>query len=99
MSQAIGIRLPKEILKNIQKLSKEELEDRSTIIRKLVMVGYKDFIKKKAAENYIKGNITISEAARQAELTVWDMERYMVEQGFVSDYSIEDLERELKLLK
>lgn len=98
MSEAIGIRLPKEILKVIQKLSKEELEDRSTIIRKLVMIGYKDFIKKKAAENYIKGKITISEAAHQAELTIWEIEKYLIEQGYVSYYSIEDFEKELKLL-
>mgnify|MGYP001594091798 CR=1 FL=1 len=99
MSKAIGIRLPKEVLKIIHKLSKEELEDRSTIIRKLVMMGYKDFIKRKAAENYVKGTITISEAASQAEFTIWEMEKYLVGQGFVSNYSIEDLEKELKLLK
>lgn len=95
MSEAIGVRLPKELLKVIQKLSKEELEDRSTIIRKLVMAGYKDFIKKKAADNYTKGKITISEAAHQAELTIWEMEKYLIEQGYVSAYSIEDFEKEL----
>ena len=98
MSEAIGIRLPKDILNAIEKLSKEELEDRSTTIRKLVMMGYKDFMIKKAAENYIKGKVTISEAANQAGLTVWEMESYLVEQGFVSSYSVEDFEKELKLL-
>jgi len=33
MKEAIGIRLPEEILENIDKLSKEEMEDRSTIIK------------------------------------------------------------------
>ena len=98
MSEAIGIRLPKDILKAIQKLSKEELEDRSTIIRKLVMIGYKDVIKKKAAENYIKGKITISEAAHQADLTIFEMEEYLVKQGFVSSYSVEDFEKELRTI-
>ncbi len=94
MNEAIGIRLPKEILENIQKLSKEELEDRSTIIRRLVMIGYKDFINKKAAENYLKGKITISEAAHKAEITIWEMEKYLIEQGYTSHYSTEDFERE-----
>ena len=94
MGEAIGIRLPKDILRAVQKLSKEELEDRSTIIRKLVMIGYKDFIKKKALENYIKGKVTISEAAHQAKLTIWDMERYLIGQGYISDYSIEDARTE-----
>lgn len=52
----------------------------------------------KAAENYIKGKITISEAAHQAEVTILDMENYLIEQGYISSYSIEDFERELKNL-
>ena len=98
MSQEIGVRLPKEVLKIIEKLSEEELEDRSTIIRKLVIIGYKDLIKKKAAENYAKGKITISEAAYQAGITIWEMEKYLIEEGFKSDYSVEDLEKEMKML-
>ncbi len=53
MAEAIGIRLDKELLKKIEKLEKEEALDRSTILRKLIMIGYKDIIKKKAAERYI----------------------------------------------
>ena len=98
MSEAIGIRLPKEILDVIGKLSKEESEDRSSIIRKLVIMGYKDLIKKKAADNYLKGKYTISEAANQAGLTVWEMEKFLIDQGFVSSYSVEDFEKQLKLL-
>ena len=98
MSEAIGIRLPKDILNAIEKLSKEELEDRSTTIRKLVMMGYKDFMMKKAAENYVKGKVTISEAAHLSGLTVWEMEKFLIDQGFVSSYSVEDFEKELKLL-
>ena len=55
MRQAIGIRLPKEVLKHIESLSEGEMEDRSTVIRKLVMIGYKDFMQRKAAEEYLKG--------------------------------------------
>lgn len=99
MKDAIGIRLPEEILEKIEKLSKQEMEDRSTIIRKLLVAGYLDFIKKKAVEEYKKGNITFSEAAHQAGLTLWEMEKFLVEQGFKSSYSIEDLEKETKNLK
>lgn len=94
MGEAIGIRLPKELLKQIEKISKEEMEDRSTIIRKLVMKGYRDFLRMKSAEEYKKGNITITEAAHKAELTLWEMEKYLVGQGYKSDYSIEDLKKE-----
>ena len=95
---AIGIRLPKEVLSRIEKLSKEEREDRSTIIRKLVMLGYADFVKEKAAVQYRSGRLTLSEASHQAGLTLWEMESYLVDRGFKSSYSVEDLERELHSL-
>ncbi len=96
---AIGIRLPRDVLSRIEKLSKEEHEDRSTIIRKLVMLGYSDLVKERAAEKYRSGRATLSEASHQAGLTVWDMERYLVERGYKSSYSVEDLENELRVLR
>ena len=51
-----------------------------------------------AAQQYIEGKITLSEAARLSNLTIWEMESYLVERGFKSEYSIEDLEREMKAL-
>ncbi len=98
MSGAIGIRLPQEIMEKIEKISEDEAEDRSTVIRKLLIIGYRDFIKKKAAEGYIKGKITMSKAAKQAEITVWEMEKYLIEQGYKSEYSIEDLEKEMEAI-
>jgi len=99
MAEAIGIRLDEDFLKKIEKLSKEEILDRSTVLRKLIQVGYDNIMKQKAAQKYTQGKVTISEAARQAELTVWEMEKFLVENGFKSEYSIEDLDGELKLLK
>ena len=37
--------------------------------------------------------------AHKAGLTMWEMENYLVDQGFKSSYSIEDLEREMKMLE
>jgi len=98
MNRPMGIRLEKSFLDKIEKISKEESLDRSTLIRRLVNIGYKETIKRKAAENYIKGKITLSEAARIAEISIFDMEKYLVEQGFKSQYSIKDLKEELKHL-
>lgn len=94
---AIGIRLSKDVLSRIERLSREEHADRSTIIRKLVILGYADVMKERAAQKYMSGKITLSEAARQADLTLWEMEQCLVERGFKSSYSIEDLEREARL--
>lgn len=99
MTAAVGVRLSDDILKKAEYLGKSELEDRSTIIRKAVTIGLKALLEKKAAGEYMKGKISLSEAARKAELTIWEMERYLVDNGYRSSYSIEDLEKELQLLR
>ncbi|MFH1256820.1 MAG: UPF0175 family protein [Candidatus Diapherotrites archaeon] len=97
-AKAIGIRLDKGLLEKIDRLSKAEHFDRSTIIRLLLEEGYGDYVKKKAAENYMAGKITISMAAELSNSTVWELEQYLVKKGFKSQYSIEDLNEELKNL-
>lgn len=91
MTEAIGIRLDEETISKVDSISKEEEEDRSTVIRKLISRGYKELMKEKAAESYRAGKITLSEAAHKAGLTIWDMEKHLVEKGFKSQYSVEDL--------
>ena len=54
--------------------------------------------KERAAASYRKGEVTLSEAAHRAGLTLWEMERYLVEQGFISSYLTDDLEHELRVL-
>ena len=55
MTEAIGIRLDEDFLKTIDKISKEESMDRSVILRKLLKIGFIDFIKQKVKEKYIQG--------------------------------------------
>lgn len=99
MSKIVTVRIEPEILKKIAILGKEKAADRSTLIRELIRRGLKEFLKENAANLYIEGKVTISEAANLADLTLWEMEKYLVNKGFKSDYSIEDLERELKIIK
>ena len=57
----------------------------------------KGLLAKKAAKDYLKGKVTLSEAAKKAEMTLWEMEKYLANKGFKSNYSVEDLEKELRL--
>ena len=47
---------------------------------------------------YKKGKTTMSGAAQQANLTIWEMEEYLIDKGYKSEYSIDDLEKEIALL-
>ena len=95
-TQAIGIRLDGKMMGKVETVSKEESLDRSMAIRLLLEEGYKNYAKRKAAEEYRAGRVTISRAAEKASMTLWEMEQYLVSQGYKSQYSIEDLEEELK---
>jgi len=96
MARSVGIRIKEDRLEKFDELASEEQLDRSTLIRRLLEEGYERYLKKKAAEEYKKGKITISKAAERAGVTVWEMENFLVEEGYVSSYSVKDLEEEME---
>ncbi|MFH1587712.1 MAG: UPF0175 family protein [Candidatus Diapherotrites archaeon] len=98
-STAIGIRLENDFLSKIDNLSKKESLDRSTTMRILLEKGYFEHIKKKAMEEYMKGKVSISKAAKIANTTIWEMRKYLIENGIKSEYSIKDLQKEVQKIK
>ncbi len=99
MKTSIGIRLDEEFIEKLDSLGEKEKVDRSTMIRKILERGYKEYLKERSSDKYRKGEVTISKAAELAETTVWEMEKYLVERGYVSEYSIKDLKSELEMLE
>ncbi|MBI4044360.1 MAG: UPF0175 family protein [Candidatus Diapherotrites archaeon] len=97
--QVVGIRLDGKFLKKIEELGKEENLDRSTAMRLLLEEGYKNHVKKRAAEQYKAGRLALSKAAEKASITLWEMEQTLINYGFKSQCSIEDLKEELEILK
>lgn len=98
MEQPIGIRLPADIIEKIEIISKHEMEDRSTTIRKLLLAGYRQKMREQSFDDYKRGKITFTNAAKRAGLTLWEFEQELIASGFKSGYSIEDFEKELALL-
>ena len=96
--KAMGVRLEDKFLNKMEALGREEHLDRSSTIRILLREGYKNHIKKKAAEAYMGGKATMSGAAKKAGITVWEMQQYLTGIGFTSKYGIADLKEETKLL-
>ncbi|MEK6970873.1 MAG: UPF0175 family protein [archaeon] len=96
-SQAIGIRVENEMLNKIDDVGKVEKMDRSTAIRMLLEVGYASYLQRKAAEWYKSGKVTMSKAAMDAHVSIWEMEQYLVRHGYKSSYSVDDLRHEMRL--
>ena len=99
MADVIALRLERPLLREIDELSKKEDLDRSTIVRRLIKRGFAEVAKEHAVGDYREGKITISTATHRAGLTLWEFEKCLMDRGFVSDYSIEDLEHESFLLR
>ena|SRR3989338_10645123 len=98
MTDIIAIRIDSELKKCLDRIRKYTDSDRSRTVRLLIQKGYNEFIKEQAAQEYIEGKITFSEAAHRGGLTLWEMEHYLVNKGYISSYSIEDLQQELEHL-
>lgn len=98
MPKSVGIRMDEELLKKLDEMSDEEGLDRSTLMRRLLKKGYKMIKKEKSADKYKKGQITLSKAAEEAGTTIWEMEKFLIESGYKSEYSIKDLEQEISNL-
>ncbi len=99
MSEIVAVRMDEDFLQRIDQLGEEEVADRSTVIRQLLVKGYKEYQREKAVQLYREGVITFSEAARRGGVNLWEMQQYLVEKGFRSQYSIDDLESELSSLR
>lgn len=96
---SLGIRLNKKIVEELSQIADEEHVDRTTIIRKLIADAIENYRREKVLRKYDQGKISISKAAEDTELTVGEIEEYMVRKGYRSKYSTADLKRELELLK
>jgi predicted HTH domain antitoxin len=98
MNDVVAIRMNTEFLDKLDQLGKEESSDRSSVMRKLILKGYNEMLKEKSAHQYREGTISFSEAAHRAGLTLWDMGQFLVDKGFKSEYSIDDLKKEMEQL-
>ncbi len=62
-------------------------------------VGFSFRIKKRQPKKYKEGRTTLSQASKEAELSLWDFQQYLMAKGYVSSYSIEDLQEELETIQ
>lgn len=96
---SMGIRLPKELLEIIEEKAKEDNTDKSTVIRQMLATAIKEYQKEKATQLYKKGKITITAAAKMANLTIHEIIDYLIKSGYKAEYTMEDFRREIELLK
>lgn len=100
MASTISVRLESNILKDLSKVENKWQTDRSEAIRRLLANAVKNWKIKDALERLKERKITISEAAKDAEVSLWEMIDLAKHENIDwIEYNKEDLKRDLKLLE
>ena len=98
MSGSISLRLPRETLEKLDKLSDREHKDRSALIRELLDQGIKEKDIDHAVESYRTGQTTGWRSAQLAGTSLWNFYKILNQRGVLIQYSENDLEEDLKAL-
>jgi len=99
MGATITTRVSDEIEEEIRSISKREQLDRSTVVRRLLVEGIKDWKIKYALEQYSEGKITIWKAARMAGVSLRQMLDIAAKKGIPFQYTLEDLREDFRGIK
>ncbi len=92
----ISLTVPNEILEKSDKIAKEKLEDRSTVMRELLALGLKQYMTKDALEQYTEGKVSMEKAAEFADVSIWKFLDILKERKIPIRYDLEDIKREIE---
>lgn len=93
-AQMVGTRLPKELVRDLEKIEGVEQSDRSTTVRKLLHRAIQDWKLEYGAGLYAQGKVTLGRAARDAGVSLWEMMEFVRSKKIPAQYDLEDLERD-----
>ena len=96
MSEVVSARLPKEMVRFIEEIAREERVDKSTILERALEHYLREWRINKAVELYRDGLITLSRAAEIAGVSIWEMIDVLAQKKVILQYGVEDFEEDLK---
>ncbi len=90
-----SVRLPKDLLDELEKISKEEGLDRGAIIRRFLTGSLKEYRVKKAMEMYREGKVSLWKAAEMAGISYREALEQLKLRNIPFRYDVEDLEADI----
>ena len=94
--QMVGTRLPYTVVRDLEAIEEVEQSDRSTTVRKLLSRAIQDWKLDHYSRLYGNGKLTLARAAREAEVSSWEMMDYVKTKKITVQYELDDLQRDLK---
>lgn len=96
--ELVATRLPKQLLRDLQAIEQIEHSDRSSVLRRLLDRAIRDWKLQHQAEQYARGRVSLSRAAREAGVSVREMADHIRARKIAMQYDIADLEQDLRNL-
>lgn len=94
----VGARLPESFIADLEKIEQIEQIDRSTVLRKLLYRAIRDWKLEHYAQEYGQGRTTLARAAEEAGVSIWELMDYVRQRKIPAQYSLEDLEHDLRVV-
>ena len=94
--QMVGTRLPKEVVRELELIESVEQADRATTVRKLLARAIGEWKREHYARLYGDGRMSLSRAAREAGVSIWEMMDYARSRKIAAQYDLADFERDWK---
>ncbi|MFZ3384269.1 MAG: UPF0175 family protein [Candidatus Methanoperedens sp.] len=96
MGATITTRVPDDIEKNIENISRIEHLDKSTVVRRLLSKAVQDWLIENALEQYRDGKITIGKAANMVGIPLREMIAIASKKGIPFQYGLDDLQEDFR---
>ena len=93
--ELVAARLPRQLLKALQKIEEVEQSDRSATVRKLLYRAVADWRKDYAARRYGERKLTLERTAMEAEVSVREMMEYLRQKKITGQYDLSELEEDM----
>ena len=99
MSEVLSVKVEKEKLKQLEEIAKEERSDRSTVARRLLDAGIREWKVDRAVEKFQKGKASLWRASQEAGLSLRELME-VLEERKVSTVGVTpaELEKEVEAL-
>ncbi|MBS7653018.1 UPF0175 family protein [Candidatus Bathyarchaeota archaeon] len=97
--EAVTTRLPREMLREVERLAEKEKVDRSELIRRLLDFALRQKRVDEALEAYRDGSVTLWRAAEMAGISLREMMELVKMKQIPIPYTLDDLKRDMEYVR
>jgi predicted HTH domain antitoxin len=98
MSAVINVRIDTSLLRELDELAKMKHINRADTVRDLLIKGLERERMHLAAEEYLKGKLTLEQASHLAKVSIYDMMDYLDEMGISKPEDAEELRKNAEMI-